>query len=44
VLIEGVSIINSPMGEVNPVLCTHVIVRGVRNYQMKDGHEGVTIG
>ena len=29
VLIEGVSIINSPMWELNPVLCNHVTVRGV---------------
>src|ERR1041384_2286621 len=28
-LIEGVRIINSPMCEINPVLCTNVIVRGV---------------
>jgi len=30
VLIEGVSIVNSPMWEVHPVLCTNVTVRGVR--------------
>jgi polygalacturonase len=30
VLIEGVSIINSPMWEVHPVLCTNVTVRNVR--------------
>ncbi|MES2921792.1 MAG: glycoside hydrolase family 28 protein [Verrucomicrobiota bacterium] len=29
VLIEGVTIINSPMWEMNPVLCTNVTVRGV---------------
>ena len=29
VLIEGVRIINSPMWEMNPVLCTNVTVRGV---------------
>ncbi|MFL5606935.1 MAG: glycoside hydrolase family 28 protein [Gemmatimonadaceae bacterium] len=29
VLIEGVTIINSPMWEINPVLCTNVIVRHV---------------
>jgi unsaturated rhamnogalacturonyl hydrolase len=29
VLIEGVTIIRSPMWELNPVLCTNVIVRGV---------------
>ncbi len=29
VLIEGVTIINSPMWELNPVLCTNVTVRGV---------------
>ncbi len=29
VLIEGVSIVNSPMWELNPVLCTNVTVRGV---------------
>ena len=30
VLIEDVSVINSPMWELNPVLCTNVIVRGVK--------------
>ena len=30
VLIEGVTILNSPMWEVNPVLCTNVTVRGVK--------------
>ncbi len=29
VLIEGVTIVNSPMWEVHPVLCTNVTVRGV---------------
>jgi polygalacturonase len=29
VLIEGVRIVNSPMWELNPVLCTNVTVRGV---------------
>jgi polygalacturonase len=29
VLIEGVTIVNSPMWELNPVLCTNVTVRGV---------------
>jgi polygalacturonase len=29
VLIEGVTIINSPMWEIHPVLCTNVTVRGV---------------
>jgi polygalacturonase len=29
VLIEGVTILNSPMWEINPVLCTNVTVRGV---------------
>jgi polygalacturonase len=29
VLIEGVKIVNSPMWEINPVLCTNVTVRGV---------------
>jgi unsaturated rhamnogalacturonyl hydrolase len=29
VLIEGVTIINSPMWEVHPALCTNVIVRGI---------------
>ena len=33
VLIEGVTIINSPMWELNPVLCTNVIVRGVNDQQ-----------
>ena len=30
VLIEGVTILRSPMWELNPVLCTNVTVRGVR--------------
>jgi len=30
VLIEGVTIINSPMWEINPVLCTNVTVRGIK--------------
>ena len=30
VLIEGVRVVNSPMWELNPVLCTNVIVRNVR--------------
>ena len=29
VLVEGVTIVNSPMWEVHPVLCTNVIVRGL---------------
>ncbi len=29
ILIEGITIINSPMWEVNPVLCTNVTVRGL---------------
>jgi len=29
VLIEGVTVVNSPMWEIHPVLCTNVIVRGV---------------
>ena len=30
ILIDGVTIINSPMWEINPVLCTNVTVRGVK--------------
>ncbi|ATC64106.1 glycoside hydrolase [Nibricoccus aquaticus] len=30
VLIEGVTILNSPMWEIHPVLCTNVTVRGVK--------------
>jgi polygalacturonase len=30
ILIEGVTIVNSPMYEINPVLCTNVTVRGVK--------------
>jgi polygalacturonase len=30
VLIEGVTVINSPMWEIHPVLCTNVTVRGVK--------------
>ena len=29
VLVDGVTIVNSPMWEIHPVLCTNVIVRGV---------------
>ncbi len=29
VMIEGVTIVRSPMWEINPVLCTNVVVRGV---------------
>ncbi|HEX5110438.1 MAG TPA: glycoside hydrolase family 28 protein [Vicinamibacterales bacterium] len=29
VLIEGITIVNSPMWEIHPVLCTNVVVRGV---------------
>jgi polygalacturonase len=30
VIIEGVTILNSPMWEVNPVLCTNVTIRGLK--------------
>ena len=30
ILVEGVTIVNSPMWEIHPVLCTNVSVRGVR--------------
>jgi len=30
ILIEGVTIINSPMWEINPVLCSNVIIRNVK--------------
>lgn len=30
ILIEGVTIVNSPMWEINPVLCSNVTVRGVK--------------
>lgn len=30
VLVEGIAIVRSPMWELNPVLCTNVIARGVR--------------
>ncbi len=30
VLVEGVTIVNSPMWEIHPVLCTNVTVRGVK--------------
>ena len=33
VLIEGVTIVNSPMWEIHPVLCTNVTVRGVNDPQ-----------
>jgi polygalacturonase len=30
ILIEGITIVNSPMWEINPVLCSNVTVRGVK--------------
>ncbi len=40
VLIEGVTIINSPMWEIHPVLCTNVTVRGVRVRSLGTNNDG----
>jgi polygalacturonase len=40
VLIEGVSIVRSPMWEINPVLCTNVIVRGVTIDSLGPNNDG----
>lgn len=40
VLIEGVTIVNSPMWEINPVLCTNVTVRGVRIHSHGPNNDG----
>lgn len=40
VLIEGVTIINSPMWEIHPVLCTNVTVRGVAIRSLGTNNDG----
>ena len=40
VLIEGVTILNSPMWEIHPVLCTNVIVRGVTVRSLGTNNDG----
>ena len=40
VLIEGVTIINSPMWEIHPVLSTNVIVRGVAIHSLGTNNDG----
>src|SRR5581483_5087572 len=40
VLIEGVTIINSPMWEIHPVLCTNVTVRGVTVNSLGRNNDG----
>ncbi len=40
VLIEGVTIINSPMWEIHPVLCTNVTVRGVSIHSLGTNNDG----
>jgi unsaturated rhamnogalacturonyl hydrolase len=40
ILIEDVKIINSPMWEVNPVLCTNVTVRGVEIHSHGPNNDG----
>jgi polygalacturonase len=40
VLIEGVTIINSPMWEIHPVLCTNVTVRGVTVRSLGTNNDG----
>ena len=40
VLIEGVTIVNSPMWEIHPVLCTNVTVRGVKITSLGPNNDG----
>ena len=40
VLIEGVTILNSPMWEIHPVLCTNVTVRGVSVRSLGTNNDG----
>ena len=40
VLIENVSIVNSPMWEINPVLCENVTVRGVKISSLGPNNDG----
>ena len=40
VLIEGVTIVNSPMWEIHPVLCTNVTVRGVNVRSLGTNNDG----
>jgi unsaturated rhamnogalacturonyl hydrolase len=40
VLIEGVSIVNSPMWEIHPVLCTNVTVRGITVRSLGTNNDG----
>jgi unsaturated rhamnogalacturonyl hydrolase len=40
VLIEGVTIVNSPMWEIHPVLCTNVTVRGIAIHSLGTNNDG----
>ncbi|EDY22270.1 glycoside hydrolase family 28 [Chthoniobacter flavus Ellin428] len=40
VLIEGVTIVNSPMWEIHPTLCTNVTVRGVTVHSLGTNNDG----
>lgn len=40
VLIEGITVINSPMWEIHPVLCTNVTVRGVTVRSLGTNNDG----
>ena len=40
VLVEGVTIIDSPMWEIHPVLCTNVTVRGVTVHSLGTNNDG----
>jgi polygalacturonase len=40
VLIEGVTIVNSPMWEIHPVLCANVTVRGVKIHSLGANNDG----
>ena len=40
VLIEGVTVVNSPMWEIHPVLCTNVTVRGVTVRSLGTNNDG----
>ena len=41
VLVEGITLLRSPMWEVNPVLCTNVTVRGIRISTKAANNDGI---
>jgi unsaturated rhamnogalacturonyl hydrolase len=40
VFLEGVAVVNSPMWEIHPVLCTNVTVRGVKIHSLGTNNDG----